>query len=180
MASHNGKSTPSIFIFIFFLNVCLFLVSKPFECNTCSTRFSRKFHLMRHMRQRGCGGTPVSEFPCTVNITILLFVKINILLSIFARFQICNKIFTRKDNLREHINKTHVEPQQRKDKVISPSHQNELVGSRLSKTQSAQRKFNCEEPLCGRSFSSRSTLVKHKLTHTTEKLHSCSQVGILL
>ena len=43
-------------------------VRKPYECETCGSRFSRKFHLTRHVKQRGCDGRPRAQFPCEVRV----------------------------------------------------------------------------------------------------------------
>ncbi len=46
---------------------------KPYECETCGSRFSRKFHLTRHVKQRGCDGRPRAQFPCEVRVKLFRY-----------------------------------------------------------------------------------------------------------
>lgn len=77
LVTHNGNLNRLYFIkfFTFHWFFCTWVVDKPYECVTCGSRFSRKFHLTRHVKQRGCDGTPRAEFPCEV--TFFLMMKTN-------------------------------------------------------------------------------------------------------
>lgn len=45
-------------------------VYKPFSCKQCKKEFSRRYHLDRHISQKGCSGTPKQEFICQVITTV--------------------------------------------------------------------------------------------------------------
>lgn len=41
-------------------------IAKPYKCKHCSREFTRKYHLDRHISQKGCDGFPKDEFQCQV------------------------------------------------------------------------------------------------------------------
>lgn len=43
-------------------------VAKPYKCKHCGREFTRKYHLDRHISQKGCDGLPKDEFQCQVRV----------------------------------------------------------------------------------------------------------------
>lgn len=93
----------------------------PVECPNCQRKFTRKYHLERHLVHTSCnpGNIEKTEFAC----------------------EVCNKVFSRVDNLRMHL-RAHLGQKPR------------------------SRDFQC--PYCEKTFYGSSLLNIHVRTHTSE------------
>lgn len=107
---------------------------RPFECSECESKFARQTDLTRHKKIHLIGKVENVGFTC----------------------ELCNKVFYRKDLFRAHTNH-HL-----KIKPFECSYCLKRFAKKydLLKHMDKQHKLvNCDD--CGRSFDSRSKLVKH-------------------
>ncbi|XP_076666143.1 uncharacterized protein LOC143367825 isoform X2 [Andrena cerasifolii] len=156
---------------------------KIYRCEPCDTYFSRSYHLNRHIMQSGCHGNILNTFSCLV----------------------CEKVFTRKDNLREHL-RTHtgiINRQKKRCKYCPKefcTNQQLLIHERVHtgerpvqcdlcpktflsslalkkhrRVHTGEKPFECK--YCQKKFAARETLNRHQRTHTGEKPHACQYCG---
>ncbi|KAI9554526.1 hypothetical protein GHT06_019799 [Daphnia sinensis] len=133
-------------------------IRKPYECRTCGSRFSRKFHMTRHIKQRGCDGSPRNQFEC----------------------EYCGKHFTRKDNMREHV-KSHIGVARQRVKLPCPvpTCKKEFTGKTQLQVHlnfhTGSRPYVCTRDKCEKTFRSNAALKKHIRIHNYEKPFQCPQ-----
>ncbi|XP_017883029.1 zinc finger protein 2 homolog isoform X1 [Ceratina calcarata] len=156
---------------------------KIYKCERCETYFSRMYHLNRHVMHSGCHGNIIKTFSC----------------------QVCEKVFTRKDNLRDHL-RTHAGTPQRQKKpcrycpkefstnqqlliherahtgerplqcdLCPKSFMSSLALKKHRRIHTGEKPFECK--YCQKKFAARETLNRHQRTHTGEKPHACQYCG---
>ncbi|XP_019755152.2 zinc finger protein 569 [Dendroctonus ponderosae] len=130
---------------------------KAVKCGDCGREFSRKFHLDRHIGQTGCMGLVKKVYDCRV----------------------CNKTFTRKDNLADHL-KAHAGIAMKRRKPSTCEFcLKEFSGISLLqihiRTHTGERPFACD--VCEKKFASAGAMTKHRRKHTGEKPYICPQCG---
>lgn len=134
-------------------------VAKPYKCRYCTRDFTRKYHLDRHISQKGCDGLPKDEFQCKV----------------------CDKTFNRKDNLRDHL-RSHAGQIKEKKMVFctycSKSFASNAFLTVHMRTHTGERPYKCD--MCPKEFPSSGAMKKHRRKHTGERPYECSQVYSLL
>ncbi|XP_035211792.1 zinc finger protein 37-like isoform X1 [Stegodyphus dumicola] len=128
-----------------------------FTCAVCQKRFTRKYHLDRHLRISKCSGLPLPTFPC----------------------ELCNRVYTRKDNLREHL-RSHTGEREHRRKAYECNycgkafHGRSLLDIHIRK-HTGERPFECD--FCPKKFPSSGALSKHRMTHTGERPYTCNECG---
>lgn len=45
-------------------------LTQPYSCKVCNKKFTRRYHLDRHLMQSGCDGVPRNAFKCQVRIVL--------------------------------------------------------------------------------------------------------------
>lgn len=127
---------------------------KPYECDRCNIKFSRKYHLDRHVLQSGCDGNARPQYPC----------------------QVCGRMFNRKDNLREHL-RAHAGQVKRKRTYTCEMCEKEFQGTTLlqihMRTHTGEKPYACS--YCPKVFPSSSAMKKHTRIHTGEKPYECKE-----
>lgn len=127
---------------------------KPYECERCNIKFSRKYHLDRHVLQSGCDGNARPQYPC----------------------QVCGRMFNRKDNLREHL-RAHAGQVKRKRTYTCEMCEKEFQGTTLlqihMRTHTGEKPYACS--YCPKVFPSSSAMKKHTRIHTGEKPYECKE-----
>ncbi|XP_023938815.1 zinc finger protein draculin [Bicyclus anynana] len=124
-----------------------------FECEHCGTKFVRRSHVARHMKQKGCDGKNVNLFPC----------------------EICDASFTRKDNLMVHLRLQHI------SRLDYSCKHCEFSTKNFSKLILHTQKFHIENlqlecDYCGKMTGSRAAMTKHLEIHG-EKKYACDVCG---
>lgn len=121
---------------------------KPYECEMCKKKFTRKGSLSKHMVTH-LGGKLYECEICGKNFTQKYSLTQHMLIHMGVKdhgCEICGKKFTQKSNLLQHL-----------------------------VTHTGERRHECE--ICKKKFTQKSYLSVHVLTHMEEKTHQCEMCG---
>uniref|UniRef100_A0A3B3DMI0 C2H2-type domain-containing protein n=1 Tax=Oryzias melastigma TaxID=30732 RepID=A0A3B3DMI0_ORYME len=120
---------------------------KPFECDVCGQKFSRKTHLKIHLTSHA-GEKPFSCSVCGKLFSLEYYMKRHLLVHRDEKpfsCSVCGERFTKRGSLKRH---------------------------RRVHTGEKPYPFSCTS--CGQSFNRQSSLKRHSVVHTGEKPFSCS------
>jgi 5-methylcytosine-specific restriction endonuclease McrA len=118
---------------------------EPVQCPTCQKKFTRKYHLERHLVHTSCnpGNIQKDEFSC----------------------EVCSKKFSRIDNLRMHL-RAHLGQKSRSRDFQCPFCEKSFYGSSLLnihvRTHTREKPYLCDWEGCGKGFPSSGALTKHR------------------
>lgn len=118
---------------------------EPVQCVTCGKKFTRKYHLERHLVHTSCnpGDIKKDEFGC----------------------EVCGKVFSRVDNLRMHL-RAHLGQKSRSRDFQCPYCEKSFYGSSLLnihvRTHTREKPYLCDWKDCGKGFPSSGALTKHR------------------
>ncbi|KAM9321801.1 uncharacterized protein KZ484_021869 [Pholidichthys leucotaenia] len=148
-------------------------VVRKYVCHICGRRFSKKRHLLVHVRDH----TGEDPFPCS---TCEKKFKFASLLEIHMRThtgekpfycETCGKRFSEHSTLKVHM-RTHTGEKPFSCETCGKSFSRSCILKVHMRTHSGENLFLCE--MCGKDFSQRSNLLRHMMTHTGDKPFPCS------
>uniref|UniRef100_A0A1I8GPV8 Gastrula zinc finger protein XlCGF57.1-like n=1 Tax=Macrostomum lignano TaxID=282301 RepID=A0A1I8GPV8_9PLAT len=124
-------------------------VQRPFQCDTCQKKFSRKGHLKAHI-----SAVHIKEKP--------------------HKCKWCGKSFTKASHLHVHI-RSHTGERPFECEVCGKRFSDSSSLTTHSRVHTGEKPFECK--VCGKRFSDSSGLTKHLRLHTGEKPFQCKVCG---
>ncbi|CAL8407013.1 unnamed protein product [Arctogadus glacialis] len=176
LTGHRGgrKGRPGVLCGKVIPNNAIHTDEKPYGCDECMKRFSRKGYLKRHMITH-YGKKPYSCDKCTRRFLWHCELKLHMTTHSGLkpyRCDQCMKLFSQKCTLKRHM-RSHsgVKPYKCDQCTMSFTVKGTLKIH--MRTHSGEKPYKCDQ--CTKSFSLSPKLKIHISTHSTEKPHKCNQ-----
>ncbi|XP_056444421.1 uncharacterized protein LOC130381025 [Gadus chalcogrammus] len=148
---------------------------KPYKCDQCMMRFSEKGTLNKHMRSHS-GEKPYKCDQCTKCFSEKGSLKIHMRTHSGEKpykCDQCTKCFSEKGTLKIHMRTHSGEKPYKCDQCTKRFSQTSHLNKHMRRTHSGEKPYKCDQ--CTKCFSLKCSLKIHLRTHSGEKPYKCDQ-----